>query len=90
MVQAHVFITGQVQGVGFRQFVKSEARKYSICGWVQNLPDGRVEAMLQGKKDAIEQILMVCQKGPFLAEVENVEVAWEKDLEAVDNFEIIQ
>ena len=74
---AHIFISGFVQGVGFRQFVKNNADERNLTGWVRNLPDGRVEAVLQGRKKDIESVILLCKKGPFLSEVENVELIWE-------------
>jgi acylphosphatase len=76
MVTAHVFISGFVQGVGYRQFVKKHAEELGLTGWVKNLPDGRVEAVFQGEKKLIEQLIEFCKKGPFMAEVEDVEVGW--------------
>ena len=55
MKVAHIFISGFVQGVGFRQFIKINADKLKLKGWVRNLSDGRVEAMLQGSKEKIER-----------------------------------
>jgi acylphosphatase len=78
MFQAHLFISGFVQGVGYRQFVKSHAKKLDLKGWVHNLPDGRVEAVIQGEKKIIEELIQLCKKGTFLSEVENVEVEWEE------------
>jgi len=74
---AHIFISGFVQGVGFRQFVKNNADERNLTGWVRNLPDGRVEAVLQGRKKDIKSVILLCKKGPFLSEVENVELIWE-------------
>lgn len=88
MVQAHLFITGFVQDVGFRQFVKRSARDEMVSGWVRNLPDGRVEAVLQGPMDQVERVIKECQKGPFLAEVENVDVAWEDIKKEITTFDI--
>lgn len=88
MQQLHVFVSGYVQGVGFRQFVKSEARKHSIHGWVRNLPDGRVEAMLQGEKKILEELLMTIKKGPFLAEVKDISVTWEEAEIQFSDFQI--
>ena len=85
---AHIFISGFVQGVGFRQFIKINADKLKLKGWVRNLSDGRVEAMLQGSKEKIEEIISLCKKGPFLAEVENVEVVWKETKEKLEGFEV--
>lgn len=89
MKVAHVFISGFVQGVGFRQCVKRKAKELNLYGWVKNLPDGRVEILLQGPKEKIEKMVELCQKGPFLSEVENVNVVWEDTDQKYDNFEIV-
>jgi acylphosphatase len=78
MQQAHIFISGTVQGVGFRYFVKNNARKLGVSGWVQNTPDNKVEAIFQGEKKVVEQMIALCKKGPFLAEVKEVQVDWEE------------
>lgn len=90
-------ISGFVQGVGYRQFLRHSAGKNSVSGWVKNLPDGRVEALLQGSrsqssgqaKKAIEKVINACRKGPFLSEVENVEVVWEEEKETYSTFDIL-
>ncbi len=87
MQQVHVFISGFVQGVGFRQFLKHSARKLGITGWVQNLPDGRVEAIFQGSKESIEQMILRCKKGPMLSKVEEVLVEWAETGEKFETFE---
>ena len=78
---AHVFISGFVQGVGFRQFTKRSAGKIGLTGWAKNLSDNRVEAVFQGSKEQIEKIISICKKGPFLSEVKDVEVVWEEKLQ---------
>ncbi|HSW87603.1 MAG TPA: acylphosphatase [Candidatus Saccharimonadales bacterium] len=88
-MQAHLLITGTVQGIGYRQFVKSHARKMGITGWVKNLPDGSVEAILQGDTAKIEEMITLCKKGPFLAEVKDVEVLWEEATSTFDSFTIL-
>lgn len=75
-MQAHLLITGSVQGVGYRQFVKSHAMKLGLTGWVKNTVEGSVEALVEGEKDSIEQMITLCKKGPFLAEVQDVQVEW--------------
>lgn len=86
---ARVFISGFVQGVGYRRFVKSAAKKLGLTGWVKNLADNRVEAILQGSKEQIEKMIAICEKGPFLSEVKNVVVEWEdQPTEIFSTFEI--
>lgn len=89
MHQAHIFISGFVQGVGFRQFVRREAGKLGILGWVKNTKDGRVEALFHGQKEKIKEIILLCRKGPILAEVENVEVLWEDSKDTCTDFQIL-
>ena len=89
MKVAHIFISGFVQGIGFRQFILRQAQDLPLTGWVRNIPDGRVEAIFQGEKEKIEESISLCRKGPFLAEVENVEVKWEDREESFESFEIV-
>jgi acylphosphatase len=88
-MQAKIFISGFVQGIGFRGFVKSHARKLGLKGWVQNVPDGRVEVLAQGDKTTIEKLIKLCEKGPFLAEVKSVTVNWEKTGDYFAGFETV-
>lgn len=88
MIQLHLYISGQVQGVGFRQFLKARALRLGLTGWVQNLSDGRVEAVAQGTKDRLEMLLQDANRGPFLAEVKDVEVHWEEGKEQFTDFSI--
>jgi len=87
---AHVFITGFVQGVGFRAFIKHNALKLGLTGWVKNLPDNRVEAFFQGSKEQIEKIIFICKKGPFLSEVKDVVAEWKDSAETFKTFEILR
>ncbi len=68
----HVFISGRVQGVGYRYNTYRQARQLSIKGWVQNLKDGRVEAWFEGDAEALQGMLRWCQGGPLSAKVEDV------------------
>ncbi|MEK7571465.1 MAG: acylphosphatase [Patescibacteria group bacterium] len=86
MLQAHIFISGIVQGVGFRYFIRSNARKLQLTGWVRNIPDGRVEAVVQGDKKTIAKLVAKCEKGPFLAEIKAVKVDWEEMTEPLKEF----
>jgi len=89
VVRAHVFISGDVQGVFFRRTAKLEAEKLSLIGWVRNRPDGEVELVAQGPKDKVNQFIKWCRRGPPFAKVENVEVEWKRNLEDFEEFEIV-
>lgn len=86
---ARVFISGFVQGVGFRQFIKKSALQLGLTGWVKNLLDNRVEAVFSGSKEQIEKIILVCKKGPFLADIKSVDVIWEEMGEEFKDFKVI-
>ncbi len=88
MIQAHLVITGYVQGVGYRQFVKNHARQLGLTGWVQNLPDGSVEVLVQGEKKDIESLIKECRKGPFLAQVKDIKVEWQDIKNRFSDFQI--
>lgn len=78
--RAHVSISGQVQGVFFRQEAKDRARTRGVSGWVRNLPDGRVEAVFEGSRESIESVIDWCRRGPSLAEVDSIDIEWEEPL----------
>ena len=78
MVQARLFISGLVQGVGFRRFIQKQALEMAVGGWVRNLPDGKVEVLLQGERQEVEMVIESCRQGPFMAEIEEVEIEWEE------------
>lgn len=86
---AHIFISGFVQGVGFRRFIKHHALKLELTGWVKNLPDNRVEAVLQGSKEKIDQMVAICEKGPFLSEVKDIVVEWDNSAKEFKDFKIL-
>ena len=73
-IRKHVFVSGRVQGVGFRAFTRRQASRLGVEGWVRNLYDGRVEAVLAGNQGAVEKLINNLQEGPSLARVENIEI----------------
>lgn len=75
--RAHVFVSGRVQGVGFRAFVQREALKLGVKGWVRNLGDGRVEAVMEGTAEQVEGLLERVREGPRGARVQKVAVTEE-------------
>ena len=90
MQQTHLFISGSVQGVGYRQFVKHWARKFGLTGWVRNLDDGRVEAVVQGEPKKIHVLLKICRKGPPVSKVAAVQVQEESGSETFEAFTVLK
>ena len=69
-------VKGRVQGVGYRAFAQKKALELGLSGYAENLPDGRVEVVAEGPKEALELFLHHLKQGPRLARVEAVEVQW--------------
>jgi acylphosphatase len=65
-----------VQGVGYRDWMTAQAQSLGLAGWVRNLPDGSVEALVFGEIDAMEELLRNCRRGPLLAQVSRIEEDW--------------
>jgi len=86
-VRAHALVSGRVQGVYFRATTRDRAREQGVDGWVRNLDDGRVEAVFEGPRDAVEAMVAFCHEGSPAAAVEAVAVEYE-DPEGVDGFEV--
>jgi acylphosphatase len=70
----HLFISGHVQGVGFRASLEATARGLQLAGWVRNRHDGRVEAVVQGPAHAVGSLVQWCHHGPTAARVDAVQV----------------
>jgi acylphosphatase len=68
----HVTVTGRVQGVGYRAWVADEASARDLEGWVRNVRDGSVEALLAGPSDAVADMIAACRRGPSMARVDAV------------------
>ena len=71
-------VRGRVQGVFFRAETERRARSLGLAGWVRNNPDGTVEAVFEGDRERVESMVDWSGRGPALAEVEGVEVEWER------------
>ena len=73
-----LYITGIVQGVFFRAFIKENAERYNVKGFVRNLEDGRVEVFLEGNSDVVNKMIELCKQGPKHSQIEKVEEKDEK------------
>jgi acylphosphatase len=85
--RAHVYVSGQVQGVFFRGTTRDDAQEKGVDGWVKNLDDGRVEAVFEGDPDAVDEMVDFCYEGSEMASVSTVEVT-EEEPEGIDDFQI--
>jgi len=84
----HVFVSGRVQGVGFRAFTQREARRLKLAGWVKNLADGRVEAVVQGPAKDVATLLDKMRRGPRAARVQKLDATPQPAEGALAGFEI--
>jgi len=75
--RAHIHVSGWVQGVSYRGYARRSARGLGLTGWVRNLYDGRVEAVAEGPRPAVEAFIAWAREGPASARVEDVQVVWE-------------
>lgn len=84
-----VRVIGKVQGVGFRMATVRQAHSLGVAGWVRNLDDGSVEALLQGAHDRIDEMLSWLRVGPPAARVDEIESQEIHDERHYDRFEQI-
>lgn len=84
--EARVVVSGRVQGVFFRASTRDTAVRYGVNGFVRNLPDGRVEAVLQGDRSAVEKVIAFMREGPPGAWVERADIEWRPLSEAWNGF----
>lgn len=73
-----LYINGTVQGVFFREFIKENAERNNVKGFVRNLEDGRIEIFLEGDVDSVDKMIELCKKGPKHSQIRNVEIKEEK------------
>jgi acylphosphatase len=88
LARARVLISGRVQGVFYRAHTRDQARARGLQGWVRNLPDGRVAAVFEGRRDVIEDMLAWCRQGPPYAMVDDLMVDWQPYVGDVEDFKI--
>jgi acylphosphatase len=89
-VRAHAIISGRVQGVAYRIETQWAAGRIGVCGWVRNRPDETVEALIEGPRPKVEEMLGWCRRGPALARVDTVDVRWEDPSGEFPDFRIVR
>lgn len=87
--RVRLFVKGKVQGVFFRQALKVKAKQNNVSGWVKNLKDGRVEAVLEGEDVDVSSVVEWCHAGPANARVEDIEIRNEKFKNEFEKFEVL-
>ena len=88
MIRCHVFVSGLVQGVFYRAFTQENAEKLGLTGFVRNMHDNRVEAVVEGEEYKIKELLNILRKGPSGSNVSNLDVKWEQARNEFNSFEI--
>jgi acylphosphatase len=83
-----LYISGTVQGIFFRRFVKDNADKLDVKGFVRNLEDGRIEVFLEGEQENVENMISICNRGPAHSNLRKVEEKEEK-LQDFSEFKIL-
>lgn len=86
--EAHVVVTGRVQGVFFRASTRDVAIRYSVRGFVRNLPGRQVEAVLQGDRTAVENVIAFLREGPPGAVVTDIAVEWRDSTASYERFHV--
>jgi acylphosphatase len=74
ITEIHVSVDGRVQGVGYREFVRSSADRFGVTGWVRNRNDGSVEAWLRCTAEGVEAVIADMRRGPRFAEVATLRI----------------
>ena len=88
LVRSHVYVSGRVQGVFFRAHAAREAMRLGLVGWVRNLPDERVEAVFEGERAKVEEMISWCRRGPKAAKVEGLKLEYASPTGEFSGFEV--
>ncbi|MGY4690510.1 acylphosphatase [Salibacterium sp. K-3] len=88
MLKRHVIVHGTVQGVGFRQFTTTEARKAGVNGWVRNKTDGTVEIKAEGSEEAMNAFIDAVKAGHRFASVTDVDISAADEVEHGGSFTV--
>lgn len=86
--RAHIWVTGRVQGVGFRAYVEYNARQIGITGWVRNVGYETVEALVEGSHEQVETLILLMKTGPRASRVDECRVEYETSAGEFRDFQV--
>lgn len=86
--RAHILVSGRVQGVSFRAYAEREARRIGVRGYVRNLPSGQVEIVAEGDEADLTHMIAWARRGPSLAHVDDLQIAWSEPSGEFPDFRI--
>jgi len=84
----HIWVTGRVQGVGFRAFVVQQAQYLKLTGWVRNLGYSQVEAVAEGPREILERFVEILRRGPTGSRVDDLRLEWETPNGGLSSFDV--
>jgi acylphosphatase len=88
LARVHIWVTGRVQGVGFRAYVMQSGTFFGLVGWVHNLGYEQVEIVAEGPRGVLERFIQVVRTGPSTSRVEEARVEWETPTGEFPSFEV--
>ena len=88
IVRVHIWVTGRVQGVGFRAFVLQSGLLFGLTGWVRNLGYDQVETVAEGRRDSVDLFIEAVKSGPRASRVDDTRVDWEMPIGELDPFQV--
>ncbi len=86
LVRVHIWVTGRVQGVGFRAFVQQSGALFGLTGWVRNLGYNQVEAVAEGRRNVVERFIEAVRTGPRASRVDDARIEWEMPTGELEQF----
>ena len=89
MIAVHISVYGEVQGTGFRTWLKEKADKFSLSGWTRKSSDGSIEIFSQGDEEKINDFVSICWDGPNMAFIDEVLVKDANSDDSISGFEIL-
>jgi acylphosphatase len=87
--RAQIVVSGRVQGVAFRYYMQRWASTLNLTGWVRNRPDGKVEAVVEGKELDIQALIRRMKEGPPMAQIDGLDVEWQGYLGDFEGFRVV-